>query len=216
MEWLYGIGLLLPFARLYLGLMGLAVSAYFFLAIALQTLAKRRGISGAAMAWVPVARMWLLGKISDEYQARVYRQGGGMGPALLVPSILQAILYGLFLGGVVWLTVNSSRGRLPKGFLLGPIGILDGSGAVGSTPGWMLLLLGLNGLASVVALAAKVLTLIALNRVYRSCDPQKATLFTVLAVLSSQYAAVVLFAVRGKDAGIPACRQIPYPFETRT
>lgn len=216
MEALFGMGLMLPFIRLYLGLMALAISAYFFLALALQTLARRRGIPGGAMAWVPVARMWLLGKISDDYQARVYRQRGGMGPALLVLSILQAILYGLFLGGAVWLMVNSSRGRLPKGFLWAPFGILGGSGSGWLTPGWMLLLWGLNGLASVVVLAARVLTVIALNRIYRSCDPQKATLFTVLAAVSAQYAAVVLFAVCGKDAGIPACWQIPYQFETRT
>ncbi|MBQ9941580.1 MAG: hypothetical protein IJP03_01095 [Christensenellaceae bacterium] len=40
---------------------------YVFKAIALFAMASRRKIMPDALAWVPVANMWLLGKIADEY-----------------------------------------------------------------------------------------------------------------------------------------------------
>lgn len=46
------------------------VVVYVLQALALQTMAKRRGIANAWLAWVPVGSSWLLGAIADDINAR--------------------------------------------------------------------------------------------------------------------------------------------------
>ncbi|MBQ8670270.1 MAG: hypothetical protein IJ508_03390, partial [Oscillospiraceae bacterium] len=53
-------------------LMAIAATAavYVLQALSLQTMAKRRGIANAWLAWVPVGSSWLLGAIADDINAR--------------------------------------------------------------------------------------------------------------------------------------------------
>ena len=46
---------------------------YIFMSLGLYAIAKRRQVPHAWMAWAPVLNVWLLGKISDQYQG--YAQG---------------------------------------------------------------------------------------------------------------------------------------------
>src|SRR5699024_11895073 len=41
---------------------------YIFQSCSLYSIAKRRGISNPGLAWVPVAFVWILGSVSDQYQ----------------------------------------------------------------------------------------------------------------------------------------------------
>ena len=43
--------------------------AYIFEAIGLYTLAKRRGLRYPGLAWVPVANVWILGALADNYMS---------------------------------------------------------------------------------------------------------------------------------------------------
>ena len=45
-----------------------AVVSYILSAAAMHTIAKRRGINNAWMAWIPGVNSWILGSISDQYQ----------------------------------------------------------------------------------------------------------------------------------------------------
>ena len=47
-------------------LMGIA--AYVLTALALYTIAKRRGLNHPWLAWIPVASAWILGSLSDQYR----------------------------------------------------------------------------------------------------------------------------------------------------
>ena len=47
---------------------GLSIAAYVLQALGLYTIAKRRGISNPWLAWVPVAWVWVLGSISDQFR----------------------------------------------------------------------------------------------------------------------------------------------------
>ena len=45
-----------------------SIAIYVFTALSLYTVAKRRGIAAPWLAWVPVARLWVLGSLSDQYR----------------------------------------------------------------------------------------------------------------------------------------------------
>ena len=45
-----------------------SIAAYILTAIAIYTVSRRRGLRNPWLAWVPVANVWLLGSLSDQYQ----------------------------------------------------------------------------------------------------------------------------------------------------
>ena len=46
---------------------GLSILAYILQALALYTIAKRRGIRKPWLAWIPFGNSWILGSLSDQY-----------------------------------------------------------------------------------------------------------------------------------------------------
>ena len=48
--------------------LALSVTIYVFLAIGLYTLATRRGIKSAWLAWLPIGNMWIIGSLADHYR----------------------------------------------------------------------------------------------------------------------------------------------------
>ncbi len=52
-------------------LLVIALIFYIFESAGLYTLAKRRGIHYPGLAWVPVARDWVMGSLSDQYAMRL-------------------------------------------------------------------------------------------------------------------------------------------------
>lgn len=61
---------LIIYALLYGAIIALSIASYVLQAIALQSIAKRRGFSKPWLSWIPVANIWLLGAIADEYDSR--------------------------------------------------------------------------------------------------------------------------------------------------
>ena len=67
-----------------------SIAAYVFSALALYTIAQRRGIRKAWLAWVPVLSVWILGSISDQYRYVV--KGQNRNPAH--PGVIDAAALG--------------------------------------------------------------------------------------------------------------------------
>ena len=44
------------------------IAVYVFTSLALYTIAKRRGINHPWLSWIPVANVWILGSIADQYR----------------------------------------------------------------------------------------------------------------------------------------------------
>ena len=55
---------------LYLLIIGIGVASYIIQSLALQGIAKRRGINNPWLSWIPVANTWIIGSIADEYDNR--------------------------------------------------------------------------------------------------------------------------------------------------
>ena len=69
----------------------LNVAVYVLTALAVYTVAKRRGLSNPWLAWIPVADSWLLGSISDQYRYVVKGENRSKRKILLTLRILATV-----------------------------------------------------------------------------------------------------------------------------
>lgn len=69
-----------------------SVAVYVLQAIGLYTIAKRRGIRHAWLAWVPVGFVWILGSISDDFKARLTGKLRNKRKVLLVLTVVLWVL----------------------------------------------------------------------------------------------------------------------------
>lgn len=65
------VGLVVFFIVLYIVLFAGVIVNYILTSLSLHTIAKRRLISKPWLAWIPVASVWTVGSIADDYDARM-------------------------------------------------------------------------------------------------------------------------------------------------
>ena len=178
----------------------LSIAAYVLTALALYTLAQRRGLNHPWLAWIPVVNCWVLGSLSDQYRYVVKGEVKSKRKVLLVLNILSTVI-GIAMIGICIAMVIGLTG-----------GIMQGAGeeemfrsVLGPVVGILGLCLPLAG----IAIAYAVIRYMALYDVYRSMDPSNCVLFTVLSILVSITEPFFLFFSRNKDLGMPPRRQEP-------
>ena len=172
----------------------ISVAIYVFTALSMHTIAKKRGISCPWLAWIPVANLWVLGSVSDQYRylTRGQRKCKRMWlPALHVGSVvLTFVVLAVFVAMIV---AQSFEGAMTALLLLIPL--------------------------CVTGLAGAIMQFMALYDVYASCDPDNASLYLVLSVFFTFLRPIFLFLSREKELGMPPRKQqteAPYgeqPFE---
>ncbi|MBQ7255465.1 MAG: hypothetical protein IJS31_04370 [Oscillospiraceae bacterium] len=172
----------------------LAIVMYILLAYGMYTIAKRRGIKAPWLAWVPIADLWTLGAIAD-HAVGVWKGKKGTLRYWLV--VLESIV---FLGTVV--SVSMILGAT----LFGIMNYNDPAVADTMIAGGAIFICLLP---LIIALA--VLEYIALYRLYKSCKPEQAGLFTVLTVLFDVTMPFFVFACRNSDEGLQTPEQIEAP-----
>lgn len=176
----------------------LGIATYVLTALALYTIAKRRGLRNPWLAWIPVASSYLLGSLSDQYHYVVNGENKCKRKILLVLEILNIAL-GIALAVVLAASLMPVIGGvvcgMPVEHLLGQI-----LGLLCSTLGLCLPLLA-------VSIAASVFRYMALYDVYRSTDPANSVLFLVLSILFGVTEPFFLFFSRNKDDGMPPRKQ---------
>ena len=163
----------------------LSLAIYVFTALALYTMARRRGIAAPWLAWIPVANLWLLGSLSDQYRYLTWGQVKHKRVVLPVLEIVTGALSGALVGCAVWVFAA------------------DGSAAsLGALLAAVLLTCG-------TAIALGVGKLMALYDVYASCDPRNAALYLVLSVFFRFLKPVFLFVSRNLERGMPPRKTPP-------
>lgn len=174
-----------------------SIAAYVFSALALYTIAQRRGIRNAWLAWVPVVSVWILGSISDQYRYVVRGEVRSKRKVLLTVSILNAVLsivaFVRLIVTVVMLITSGGHGLDEMDIIRQVLSSLAFYIPV--------LILGIVGL---------VVQIMALYDVYSSCDPANNVLYLVLSVIPgvSQIAKpLFLFLCRDRDDGMPPRRE---------
>ena len=178
----------------------LGIVSYILTALALYTVAKRRAIRNAWLAWIPLVRVWLLGSISDQYRYVVKGQIKSRRKVLLVLQITICLL-GVALaaaGGVmVFRVVSSAAYSVSRAKMLAKL--LSSIG--------MLVALALPIVGATIAY--KVFYFITLYDVYTSMDPENNVLFLVLSILFPVAEPFFLFFNRNGDKGMPPRREVP-------
>ena len=155
-----------------------SIAIYVFMALSLYTVAKRRGIAAPWLAWVPVARLWVLGSLSDQYRYLTQGQIRHKRISLLVWT------------GASWV--------LTGGIVVGTIAAI-----AGASVGTILTVLCLALAVACAAIVYVVLYFMALYDVYASCDPQNAAVYLVLSVFFRFLVPVFLFLSRNLEKGMP-------------
>lgn len=171
--------------------------AYVFTALALHTMAKRRCINNPWLAWIPVANLWVLGSLSDQYRYVVKGELHAKRRLLLVLEIISlaikcvmVILTLFIIFGIIDKMLIASGFEAFFSILAGP-----GMGLLAA----VLTLLG-------VEIAKSVVRYMALYDIYSSCDPQDNALYLVLSILIGITTPVFLFYCRNRDYGMPPRR----------
>jgi len=171
-----------------------SIVMYVFHSLGMYTIAKRRMIHNPWLAWIPVANLWILGSISDQYQ---YMAKGKNTKRRKVLIGLMIALYALVLViGIV-------------------AGVMAGIAVIGEAAAeiWIPVLILVLGYIALIVLAI-VLTVfqyIAYYDLYSSCNPDNAVVFLVLGIFFNFLNAFFVFACRKKDLGIPTPRTQTQP-----
>lgn len=175
------------FALIYVVIMLLAfafsIVTYILHSLGMHTIAERRGIRNPWLAWLPVANLWILGSISDQYQHIVKGKIKSRRKVMLGLSIAIFAIYFL------WICVMIMAAFMAE------------SGGVMAAGSVLIMVFGMLVLVA-VAIALAVLQYMCLYDLYCSCDPNNSVLFLVLTILFSSIMPFFVFACRNKDEGM--------------
>lgn len=175
----------------------LGIAAYVFSALAIYTIAQRRDIKKAWMAWVPVLNVWILGSISDQYRYVAKNEVRNKRKALLTVRILQLLFSCAAIVKIIVLVVKAVMGEFDYA---GEAEIMRQA----------LSTLAFYVPVMILGLVALVLDAIALYDLYSSCDPANNVLYLVLSLIpgiSSITRPLFLFLCRNQDGGMPPRRE---------
>lgn len=183
-----------------LGLIGYVLSS-----LAIYTIAQRRGIRKAWLAWLPVLNVWILGSISDQYRYVVKEQVKSKRKILLALNLANFVLSVLVLVRIVATVVSfvsagmqgASNEALARTLINGIL---------------VSMMMSLPLLA--LSIAAFVLRAMALYDLYGSCEPDNSVLYLVLSLIpgiNQVTQPLFLFLCREKDGGMPPRREEAEP-----
>jgi hypothetical protein len=198
-----------PIVSMLSGIPGMLISlaTYIVVSLSLYTIADRRDIKHAWLAWIPVGNLWILGSISDHYQLNAAFRTKNKRKLLMILQILLAILCVIMLVMVVVtvLAVFEAGGNSQYEHFID----------VWAPARDSLLELVLVWLAMMaVAIWTTVVQYMALYDVYKSCEPGNATLYLVLSIVVNVTQPIFLFLCRNKDAGLPSSQIPPASFHS--
>lgn len=183
----------------YLVTFGLGIVMYILQSLGIYTIAQRRGIKHPWLGWLPVANMWILGSISDQYRYVVRGQIRNRRKWLLVLSIVMLALSLAAVGGYVAVLMEFVMQIPDITYVI--TGHLPGGGVLPAL--WVF---GVIAAIWILAVAAAVLQYVCLYDLYASCTPNYKVLFLVLSILFNVTMPFLVFACRKKDGGMPPRR----------
>ena len=173
----------------------LLVSVIFWIisSLSLQSIARRRGIRNAWLAWVPIGNQWILGSIADQYQHLI--QGK-------ITSRRKILL---------WLGLANFVVSVIGGILSGVIG------ATAQTEEQMMVFSVVNLVSSLGGMALGITVLVFYHMsnydLYRSCNPKNAVTFLVLGIIFPVAQPFFYLSCRKKDLGMVVPEIVTTPTE---
>ena len=173
-----------------------AIASYVFCALALYTIAQRREMKKAWLAWVPVLNVWILGSISDQYRYVVKGEIRSKRKVLLTLNIINFILGWAAVIKVIVTIVMFAFGRIDLNNEMEVIRLALSS-LVWFIP------------VAILGIVSLIFRIMALYDVYTSCDPANNVLYLILSLIpaiNQVTQPLFLFLCRDKDDGMPPRR----------
>ena len=173
----------------YLVAFAVGITSYVMGSLGLSAIAKRRGISHAWLAWIPLANTWLVGSISDQYRYVVRGQIRNKRKVLPILTgimvVAVAVGYGAMFAQSMSLTMSGDAVASSEvlGLFLGMMG-------------GMLLILGM-------AIAVSVVHYMAMYDLYAAANPSSSVALLVLSIFLNFLEPFFIFFNRKKDLGMP-------------
>ena len=174
-----------------------SIASYVMTALALYTIAKRRGLHKPWLAWIPVADKWLLGSISDQYRYVAHGQNKAKRKWLLGLEIASASLLVVILGVCISAVVQA---------VLGASSFYDEDALLRSAMGSLIAAGALLIPMAAVGIANAVIQYMALYDIYKSLDPANCVMYLVLSIVIPVTQPFFLLCNRNKDLGMPPRR----------
>lgn len=189
----FGFAFLGMLAVFLLVVLMVGIALYVLRSIGLYSIAKRRGIRNAWLAWIPVGYYWIEGSISDQYQYVVKGRQTNRRKVLVIAAIADAL---------VSIAVTASRVAL----------MISGGGELAFANGITAAVSVLAGFT--VGIALLVFHYVSMYDLYTSVSPQNNVLFLVLSILFRFTEPFFVFFCRRSDAGMPPRRAPEEPIVT--
>lgn len=187
----FGFVMIGVFAVIALIVLAVAVVSYILGSIGNYTIAKRRGIRNPWLAWIPIAKLWITGCISDQYQYVVKGKVKNRRRILLILGIVNMVVSGGLRG--------ASRALL-----------FAGSEEAAIAGGAIAMVAGLLSMG--VSITMLVFYYMALYDLYSSCNPGNSVLFLVLSIIFQVMEPFFVFFNRKRDDGMPPRREEPQQY----
>ena len=183
------------------GMFLLGIVCYVLGSIGMYSIAKRRGISHAWLAWVPVVNVWVLGSISDQFRYVTKAQVKNKRTTLLVMNLVYivvviALIAVLLMGAVDLVTMGMAVAPNEEELMASALALL-------------FQFLGFFAIIVVLAIILAVFRFIALYDLYVSVNPSCAVLFLVLSVFLGVTQPFFIFFNRKNDDGMPPRCDVP-------
>ena len=175
----------------------LGIGMYVLTALGLYTIARRRSIRKAWLAWVPGINSWLVGCISDQYRYVVKGQEKSRRKSLLTLTIIQMALAVAFTAALT-MTIISGVDSAMSSMTQAPV--------LQSILVPLVVTLGLLLPMAGVAIARMIIYYMAMYDLYSSCAPENNVLFLVMSIVFRVTEPFFVFFNRNHDKGMPPRR----------
>lgn len=155
---------------------GISITMYLFEAFGLYRMGQRLGFKNPWLAFVPVANVYALGKVAEQYVKNDGKPSAKFSKILLTLNIIIlaiAVLFVVF--AVVAAVLFSNRVAIFIPIILGYLALIG------------------------IAIAQSVVYYIALWRIFAIYDNNNATVFLVLSIFISFLYPIFLFVLRNKE-----------------
>ena len=180
---------LMMFVGIYLAILGVVLVCclvgWILRSMSLHSIAKRRGIRHAWLAWIPVGSRWILGSVADQYQHLVQGKVTSRRKIMLILGAVSVVLYTVVYG-LAFMQVFAGMGVLP-------VEQAVTAALAGAIP---------SMLGTVVGIVTLVFYHICNYDLYRSCRPDGAVAFLVLGIIFAFCEPFFYLACRKKDLGM--------------
>lgn len=195
---LYLLIILFYYAMIFLS-RAIMIFSYVMQGLGLSAMAKNRGIERPWLAWVPMANIWMLGRISDQYREKATGEDPNLRKKLLIQKIIKTAIELSIIGalllwyfGMIAVVASAQVYGLDVEALIGPMVIA------------MYVVLLIWYVAMMVIMTFYYISQYkALFDIYRSSDPKTSTLFFVLSFFSQIALTLGIFLNRNKTLGMP-------------